>query len=244
MAIITLVLTSALSLAFLHYLTHFDRRYDWLLLIGLLSSFMINRWVKIPVITSIAAWTDVLMQLSMATPVWFVMVIWLNAPIFEEAVKILPFALPAVRKLLNDAQGSLWAGLALGLSFGLGEAAYMAYGVAQGPEYNSLPWYMFTGFAAERLMVTFGHGFLTSIAAYGFYKGGRNAFIGYFSAVGLHALINLGPILLALKFKPEAVFNSMSYVFILVAFLLFQRYARDAKKLSRPETDELVYFAR
>jgi hypothetical protein len=79
------------------------------------------------------------------------------------------------------------------MSFGLGEAAYIAYGLAQSPAYNSLPWHVFTGYAAERLVVTFGHGFLASITTYGFYRGGWNAFIRYFSAVGLHALINLDP---------------------------------------------------
>jgi hypothetical protein len=96
----------------------------------------------------------------------------------------------------------------------------------------------------ERLAVTFGHGFLTSIAAYGFYKGGRNILIGYLSAVGLHALINLGPILMALKLTPASVSSAGSYVVILAAFLLFQSHIRTAKKASGQETGEVVYFER
>lgn len=244
MAVITIVLTTVLCIAFLNYLTHSNRRYYWLLLVGLPSSFIVNHWVKIPLITAIATWAGVPLKISFEMPIWFIAAILLNAPIFEEAIKLLPIALPVSRKLMNDAQGSLWIGLALGMSFGLGEAAYIAYGIAQSPEYNLLPWYVFTGYAAERLIVTFGHGFLTSIAAYGLYKGGRNILNGYLSAVGLHALINLGPILLALKLTPAPVSSAGSYAVILAAFLLFQRVIRTAKKASGQETGEVVYFER
>jgi len=244
MAVITIVLTTVLCIGFLNYLTHSNRRHYWLLLIGLPSSFIVNHWVKIPLITALATWAGIPLKLSIEMPLWFIAAILLNAPIFEEAIKLLPIALPASRKLMNDAQGSLWTGLALGMSFGLGEAAYIAYGIAQSPEYNSLPWYVFTGYATERLIVIFGHGFLTSIAAYGFYKGGKNILIGYLSAVGLHALINLGPILLALKLTPAPVSSAGSYAAILAAFLLFQHHVRTAKKASGQETGEVVYFER
>ena len=244
MAVITIVLTTVLCIALLNFLTHSNRRYYWLLLVGLPSSFIVNYWVKIPLITALATWAGIPLKLSLEMPLWFIVAILLNAPIFEEAIKLLPIALPASRKLMNDASGSLWTGLALGMSFGLGEAAYIAYGIAQSPEYNTLPWYMFTGYAVERLAVTFGHGFLTSIAAYGFYKGGRNILIGYLSAVGLHALINLGPILMALKLTPASVSSAGSYVVILAAFLLFQGHIRTAKKASGQETGEVVYFER
>jgi hypothetical protein len=36
-------------------------------------------------------------------PLWFVALILLNAPVFEEAIKVLPSMLPASRKFLNDA---------------------------------------------------------------------------------------------------------------------------------------------
>jgi uncharacterized membrane protein YhfC len=244
MAVITIYLTAILCIALLNYLTHSDRRYYWLLLVGLLFSFIINRWVKIPAITALGAWAGIPLKLGPEMPSWFIVLILLNAPIFEEAIKLLPMALPPSRKLLNDASSSLWIGLALGMSFGLGEAAYIAYGIAQSPEYNSLPWYVFTGYATERLIVTFAHGFMTSIAAYGLYKGGRNVLTGYLSAVGLHALINLGPILLALKLVPASVSSMESYTVILAAFLLFQRYTRATRKMSGKEKEEIVYFER
>ena len=244
MAVITIVLTTVLCIAFLNYLTHSNRRYYWLLLVGLPSSFIVNHWVKIPPITALATWAGIPLKISFETPIWFIAAILLNAPIFEEAIKLLPIALPVSRKLMNDAPGSLWTGLALGMSFGLGEAAYIAHGIAQSPEYNSLPWYVFTGYATERLIVTFAHGFMTSIAAYGVYKGGGNAFMGYFSAVGLHALINLGPILLALKLIPASGSSMTTYISILGAFLLFQRYTRTARTMSGKEKEEIVYFER
>lgn len=244
MAVITIVLTAVLCIAFLNYLTHTNRRYYWLLLVGLPSSFIVNHWVKTPLITALATWAGIPLKLSLEMPLWFISAILLNAPIFEEAIKLLPIVLPASRKLMDDVPGSLWTGLALGMSFGLGEAAFIAYGVAQSPTYNSLPWYVFTGYAFERLAVTFAHGFMTAIAAHGFYKGGRNILIGYLSAVGLHALINLGPILLALKLTSVSVSSMGSYAAILATFLLFQRHARTAKKASGQEPGEVVYFER
>jgi uncharacterized membrane protein YhfC len=214
------------------------------LLVGLPSSFIINKWVKIPILTSLGAWAGIPLKLSSQMPLWFIFLILLNAPVFEEAIKLLPIILPRSRQFLHDAPSSLWMGLALGMSFGLGEAAYIAYGLAQSPAYNSLPWYVFTGYASERVIVTFGHGFLTSIAMYGFYKGGRNAFFGYFSAVGLHVLMNLGSILLALKLMPAFVSNMESYASMLAAFLLFQRYARTAEKVNGKEPAEVIYFER
>ena len=244
MAVITIGLTAALCIAYLNHLTRSDRHYLWLLLPGLLSSLVVNRWVKTPVVTFIAAWANIPLKIGLDVPVWFILLILLNSPVFEEAIKLLPIALPVTRKLINDVSGALWAGLALGMSFGLGEAAFIAYGLVQSPAYNSLPWYMFTGYLVERMIVTFAHGFMTAIAAYGFYKGGRHALIGYLSAVGLHALINLGPILLALKLKPEAVYGIMSYAVILAAFFVFQKTERSAKKESGDDTGEVVYFER
>lgn len=242
MAVITLVLTAILCIAFLNHLTHSDRRYLVLLLVGLPFSFLVNQLVKTPVITTIASWADVPLKLGPEMPVWFIALILFNAPVFEEAIKLFPMALPALRRYSNDALSSLWVGLALGLSFGLGEAAYIAYGIAQSPSYNSLPWYVFTGYASERLIVTFGHGFMTSIAAYGFFKGGRNAILGYVSAVGLHAIINLGPILLAFKLMPAGVASIASYAVILISFLIFQKYSRTAGKISGREPEEVIYF--
>ena len=244
MAAVTLLVTAILCIAFLNYLTHSDRRVYWALLAGLPLSFIVNRWIKVPVLAGVAEWGGIPLELGPSMPVWFLGLILLNAPIFEEAIKLLPLAIPTSRRFFESASGASWAGLAAGMGFGLGEAAYLAYGIAQSLEFSTVPWHMFTGFASERLIVTFGHGFLTSIAVMGFHYGGRKALTGYLSAVGLHALINLGPILLALQLVPEAVSSIASYAVILAAFLIFQKNLHTAKRMNGTQTDEIVYFER
>jgi len=244
MAGLTISVTAIFCITFLHTLTRSDRRYDWLILAGLPLPFIVNRWVKIPVITGLAAWMNLPLKLGPDMPFWFLVLILLNAPLFEEAIKLVPLALPGSRTFLSDAKSSLWAGLALGMGFGLGEAAYLAYGIAQSPAYRGLPWYSFTGFASERLIVTFAHGFLTAIGAYGLRRGGPKALFGYLSAVGLHALINLGPILLALRLLSAAVSSLTTYTVIAASFFLFQKYASTARKMSSSPPEEIVYFER
>jgi hypothetical protein len=152
--------------------------------------------------------------------------------------------LPATRRSVQDVSQALYAGFALGIGFGLGEAAYLAYGIAQSPTYNQMPWYTFTGFASERLIVTFGHGFLTSLAVLGLYRGKAKALIGYLTAAGLHALINLGPILLALKLLPVTLSSLASYAAILAAFVSFRNHLQNTKKVSGAVPQEIIYFER
>jgi uncharacterized membrane protein YhfC len=242
MAAVTISLTAILCFTTLNHLTRSDRRYYGLILAGLPLSFIVNRFVKTPAIASLATWTGTPLKLSLDAPWWFITVIWLNAPIFEEAIKVLPVALPASRRVLKDASHALWAGLALGMGFGLGEAAYLAYGIAQSPAYNQLPWHMFTGFATERLIVTFAHGMMTAIAVLGLFYGKKNVFLGYLAAAGLHALINLGPVLLALKVIPATVSTLMSYLVILGILVIFQNKERTAKRISGINPKEIIYF--
>jgi hypothetical protein len=244
MAVLTLCVTAILCVTALDHLTRRDRRYYGLILAGLPLSLIVNRLVKIPVITALAAWTATPLELTSDAPFWFVAAIWLNAPISEELIKVLPLLLPASRRFLRDPAHALWAGLALGMGFGLGEAIYLAYGIAQSPAYQAYPWHMFTGFASERLIVTFAHGLLTSLAARGLHVGGRKALFGYLSAVGLHALINLGPILLALKLIPATVSGLGTYAAILIAFLVFQKEERTAGQISGVVSREIIYFER
>ena len=244
MAMLTISVTAILCITTLSYFAHSDRHYYWLVLAGLPLSLIVNRLIKVPLINGIAGWAGISLRLGPDVPFWFIVLILLAAPILEEAIKLLPVVIPAARIFLNDSSHALWSGLALGMGFGLGEAAYLAYGIAQSPTYNQLPWHMFTGFLSERLIVTFSHGFLTSIAVLGLYFGGRKAFFGYLSAVGLHALINLGPILLAVKRIPEPVSSMGSYAVILAAFVIFQKNIRIARQSSGIEPSEVIYFQR
>jgi hypothetical protein len=244
MAVLTLCATAILCIAALDHLTGSDRRYYWMIVAGLPLSLVANRFLKIPAITSLAAWTGIPLELGSGAPFWFVTALWLNAPIFEEGIKALPAILPVSRFVLRDASHALWAGLALGMGFGLGEAAYLAYGIAQSPAYQAYPWYMFTAFAFERLIVTFAHGLLASLTVLGLHDGGRKGLFGYFYAVGLHALINLGPILLALKLIPAMAASLSTYAAILAAFHLFQRNDSKLKALRGLATKEIIYFER
>jgi uncharacterized membrane protein YhfC len=244
MAVLTIGLTAILCIAALNHFTRSDRRYTWLILAGLPLSFLVNYFIKTPIIVSLAVWTDTPLNLAIDTPVWFILAIWLNAPLFEEAIKVLPMILPTSRVFLRDATQALYAGLALGMGFGLGEAAFLAYGIAQNPDYNQIPWHMFTGYAAERLIVTFAHGLMTAIAVLGFYDGRKKVLASYLTAVGLHALINLGPILLALKLIPAAVSSLESYAAIFLAYLVFLNNERMAKRVSGMEPREVIYFER
>jgi hypothetical protein len=244
MAGVTIVVTSLLCITTLNSWMHSGHRSAWLILAGLPLSFIVNRFIKTPIIVAVAAWTDVPLQLHLDTPLWFIGLIWLNAPIFEEAIKMLPAVLLTRYRFLHEASQAVLVGLALGMGFGLGEAAYLAYGIAQNPAYNQLPWYMFTGFASERLIVTFAHGLMTSIAVLGLYYGKRNALLGYMTAVGLHAMINLGPILLALKLIPSTIASLESYLAILVAFMIFQNSRRKVAAISGVAQKEVIYFER
>ena len=244
MAVLTLGVTAILCISALDHLTRTDRRYYWLMLASLPLSLVVNRFVKTPAIASLAAWTGVPLRLTPDVPLWFVIAIWLNAPLFEEGIKVLPLILPVSRIFLRDPAHALWAGLALGMGFGIGEAAYLAYRIGQSPAYQPYPWHMFTGFAFERLIVTFAHGLLTSLTVLGFHYDGRKALFGFLSAVGLHALINLGPILLALRLIPATVSSLATYAAILIAFLVFQKKERTVKQISGVVSREIIYFER
>jgi uncharacterized membrane protein YhfC len=244
MAVATILLAAIISMTTLKALTQGDRRYYWLVFVGLPLSLIVNPLIKIPFITGVATLTDMPLTLGVGTPIWFILLIWFNAPLFEEAIKALPMLFPTRRVFLETSLKSLYAGLAVGLGFGIGEAAYIAYGIAQSSTYSSLPWYMFTGYAIERLIVTFAHGFLTSLTFLGFQQGKKRMLRGYLSAVGLHALINLGPILLALKLIPPAVSSIMTYAAILAAFVIFQKMIRTFRKQSGTQPVEIIYFQR
>jgi hypothetical protein len=242
MAGLTILITGLLCITALRSWMQSDHRSVWLILAGLPFSFIVNRFIKTPIIVAVAGWTGIPLKLSAGVPLWFIGLIWLNAPIFEEAIKVLPAILLPRRRFLGEASQALSSGFALGIGFGLGEAAYLAYGIAQSPIYNQLPWYMFTGFASERLIVTFAHGFMTSLAVLGLYYGKRNALLGYLTAVGLHSLINLGPILLALKLIPASMSSMESYLAILVAFVIFQNQRRRIATISGAMQKEVIYF--
>ncbi len=245
-ALLTILFVYGLCTATLNTFSGQKNRYAWLLILGLPLSFAINRLVKIPLLTWIAHTAGIPLSANLHTPVWFLLVILFNSPVWEEAIKAIPLLLPGLRKFLREPGDALWAGMALGMSFGLGEILYLAYGLAVSPQFNSLPWYAFTGFAAERLMMTFGHGLMTAQAAAGWQKRGWHNVFGYLVAVGLHALINLGALLAGLKLFDPQIGSLLSYAGIVAAFFLFQRQLRSIRQRGEERSiqNERVFFNR
>ena len=63
MAAITLSITAILCITALKHLTHSDSRYYWLVLAGLPLSLIVNRLIKVPVITAVGALTGIPLKL-------------------------------------------------------------------------------------------------------------------------------------------------------------------------------------
>jgi RsiW-degrading membrane proteinase PrsW (M82 family) len=102
MAVLTILLTGLLCVITLKQLTGSIRRYGWLLLVGLPLSLMVNRFIKTPLVISVAAWTGTPLKLGLDAPFWFIFLIWLNAPLFEEAIKLFPILLPISHVFLKE----------------------------------------------------------------------------------------------------------------------------------------------
>ena len=240
MAAITLAVGTLACLGYLRLKARPARRFIWLLFLGLPLSFLINRLVKGPLVNFAAGAAGIAPGLGLTTPLWFLLFTWWLSPLTEELVKLLPLAVPQARRFLAQPGDALIAGLALGMSFGLGEAFYIAWGVAQTPAYAGLPWGMFTGFAIERLMVVFAHGWMTALAAYGLSRGGKRALLWLLAAMGLHALINAGAILYHLNLIAAAASQISLFVGMVISMKVFERLHRVHRVPA--ESNETVYF--
>lgn len=120
----------------------------------------------------------------------------------------------------------------LGVSFGLGEAAFVAYSAAQIPDYASLPWYVLTGYAGERFMMCLWHGIMTCVFVMGLQRRGGWRVVGYLAAISLRALGNAAPVLAGLGFIPARVtYLWITGIFIRAAFL-FERLRRQVGRES------------
>jgi hypothetical protein len=246
MAGITLVASAALWGGLVYCFSGRDRRYLWLLLPGLPLSALVNQFVKRPLIVAVGEGAGVAPGLGLETPWWFLLFVWLVPPVTEEAIKLAPLLMPWARRGPTGRSCALWTGMALGIGFGLGEAASIAYGIARSPAYAGYPWYAFTGYLSERLIVCFCHGVMTAVAVEGLRAGWGRALGGYSAAVGLHALLNAGAMLGQLGVI-SMTWASLSLVVpvVLVAFI-FERQRRRAGLEGESVADrtEVVYFRR
>ena len=120
----------------------------------------------------------------------------LYAPLTEEPAKLLPLLVPLLYRNIRR-ENFVHFALALGVGFGIGELWFLAERVARAPEFAPLPFYMFGGFFAERLMVCLMHSAFTAVALR---KLRENFVWGVLGAVCLHYLGNFPLFLAALDF--------------------------------------------
>jgi hypothetical protein len=246
MAAITVLLSAALWGGVLYILSGRDRGLLWLLLPGLPLSAVVNLAIKRPLVLWLGDVGNVEPGLGLASPLWFIVALSLVPPVTEEAIKVLPLLLAGARRRMDGRTGAMSVGLALGFSFGLGEAAYLAWGVAQAPDYAGYPWYAFTGFLSERMAVTLVHGLLTMLVTVGIWRGGWRILGGYAAAVLLHLLTNLGAILYQLGVIPAWVAGLGLLPSLLILALVFERWRRQAAQAGdhKERAEEVIYFKR
>lgn len=245
MAPLVVAIGAILAILALNNYSRRPGRYIWLFVAGLPLSFLINMLVKIPFLQWVARATGTPLAVNASAPIWFIVLVLFTSPVFEEAVKVLPLAVPRLRGLLQDPVDGLCAGLALGAGFGVGEAIYIAYGIFRAPMYSAIPWYLFTGYAFERLLVVFGHGLITAQTTRGMQRGGWQGLAGYLIAIGLHALLNLGALLVPIFPSIAQVAVLLSYAVVPALFAVFQRQLRAARRQVPAQAgmpEERVYF--
>lgn len=246
---ITAVITLIISVAFWGWLicmfTGHQKRYFWLLVLGLPLSAIANLMLKRQAIILVGQTFHIPPGLGLASPAWFLAFGVLVTPLVEEAIKVLPLLLRPPWRMVTNRTSALWVGFVLGVSFGLGEAGFVAYGIAQYPVYNTLPWYAYTGYFSERLMACFAHGVLTAIVVIGMQRGGKYILYGYLAALGLHLFMNAPTAMYQFQWIPLELYNFSLLIPFIVLAVIFERMRREAR---RPKDDhsgnEVVYWQR
>lgn len=245
MAVITVSISAAAYTGLLRIVTPHWRRYLWLALPALPLSAIVNRLIKQPIGEGVAAWAGVSTDQLGTAPLWFLLFLLLLSPLTEEAIKIVPLLLPRARAWLGSRDGALWTGFALGVGFGIGEAAFIAYGIAQSPDYAGMPWYLFTGYLNERFIVCFGHGVMTAVLVTGLTQG--RPLRGYVGAVLLHTAANAGALAYQAGWVPVEVATLSLTVVVLLLAVIFERLRRQALRETSPaarDAEEVVLFRR
>ena len=237
MAVITLVVASAFWGGLIYLFTGHQKRYFWLLILGLPLSVIANLILKQQAVSLMGRAAHVQPYLGLAAPVWFLAFKVLITPMVEEPVKVLPLLLKPALKIVTSLASALWVGFVLGVSFGVGEAAFLAYGVAQNPAYASLPWYAYTGYFSERLFACFGHGVLTAVLVTGIQRGGRFILYGFLSALGLHLFWNAPTVMYSFQWISLELYSIGLLIPFIILAVIFERMRRAARE---PQDDQRV----
>jgi uncharacterized membrane protein YhfC len=244
-AAITLMISVAFWGWLIYLFTGSQKRYFWLLVLGLPLSAIANLILKRQAIILVGQTLHVPPGLGLASPAWFLAFGVLVTPLMEEAIKVLPLLLRPAWKLVTSRTNALWVGFVLGVSFGLGEAGFLAYAIAQNPAYNSLPWYAYTGYFSERLMACFVHGALTAVLVIGIYRGGKYLLSGYLAALGLHLFLNTPTAMYQLQWISLELYNVSFLIPFIVLAVIFERMRRLVRGLKDDQSgNEVVYWQR
>ena len=140
---------------------------------------------------------------------------------------------------MKDGESALLIGTAIGLGFGLGEAAYVGFALGLRTDLAALPWYAFFPFLGERMAAAFIHGALTSIVAVGLWRGWRATISAYLAAVGLHAAANTGPMLAQVGFISSDFASLFLVPVALLIAAIFEGQRRAVRLASAVRVDEI-----
>ena len=245
MAVITVAVSLTLWGGLIYLFTGHQNRYFWLLLLGLPLSTIANLLIKPQTIIIVGQTFHVKPGLGLAAPVWFLAFKVLIAPLVEEALKIMPLLLKPAWRMVANRASALWIGFMLGVSFGLGEAGFIAYAVAHNDVYDSLPWYAFTGFLNERIMACFAQGVITAVLVIAIQRGGRFTLFGYLAALSLHLFLNTPTVVYQFQWISYELYNISIVIPFIVLAVIFERMRRSTRE---PKDDqgahEIVYWQR
>lgn len=239
MAIITIAASGLLWGAFLYAYSGRTWRFVRIMVWGLPLSAVVNLSVKSPVGQGVGALAGIEPGMGLDTPVWFLVFLFLLAPVFEEIIKAVPALVPSVRRHSTTPDDALWTGMALGMGFGIGEAAYLGWQVAVSGAYEQYAWFMFTGYFGERLVVALIHGLMTALFLRLAVRG--RPVKGYLAAVGTHALLNSGAMLFQLGLVADWAAGLSLLVVLVAGVIVFER-VRPRYQQAQADS-EVVYYS-
>ncbi|PKO13867.1 MAG: hypothetical protein CVU39_16800 [Chloroflexi bacterium HGW-Chloroflexi-10] len=242
--LVTLILGLMIWGGFFYMMDGRRKKFFWLLLPALPLSLIVNLWVKAPLDLWVRTKFGITGGISNLQPGWYILFVLFLAPFTEELIKLVPIIIPSLRKwILKDA---VWVGMFSGLGFGLGEAAYLAYGIANSPQFSRFAWYQFGGFMGERFVVFFIHAVLTAVLVTWIAKGRNNIFFGYLIAVMMHALVNSGVIIFRLGWAGEWLPSAALMICVIGAAFVFENLRKQWMQQNREifSEQDIVYFQR
>ena len=123
----------------------------------------------------------------------YLWLISLYAPVTEEAAKLVPLLIPAIRRDISPANFGRYA-IAIGLGFAVGEMWFIAEQIARMPAFHGIPFYELGGYVGERLMTCVFHSLFVGVALWRLRRGFG---LGVLGAMTAHWLGNFPIFLMA-----------------------------------------------